>query len=45
MDEAGAMASAAAMATIIMTTAISVKLLHLLLNYLVFERFQAWRQR
>jgi iron(III) transport system permease protein len=45
MDEAGAMASAAAMATIIMATAISVKLLHLLLNYLVFERFQAWRQR
>jgi iron(III) transport system permease protein len=45
MDEAGAMASAAAMATIIMATAISVKLLHLLLNYLVFERIQAWRHR
>lgn len=45
MDEAGAMASAAAMATIIMATAILVKLLHLLLNHLVFGRLQAWRQR
>lgn len=45
MDEAGAIASAAAMATVIMATAIAVKLLHLALNRLVFGRLQAWRRR
>ncbi|HMO28348.1 putative 2-aminoethylphosphonate ABC transporter permease subunit [Enterovirga sp.] len=45
MDEAGAIASAAAMGTIIMATAIGVKLLHLLLDRLVFVRLQAWRAR
>jgi iron(III) transport system permease protein len=45
MDEAGAMAPAAAMATMIVVTAIAVKLLHLLLNRLLFQRLQAWRRR
>ncbi len=45
MDEAGAIASAAAMATTIMATAITVKFVHLALNYFVFERLQAWRKR
>ena len=45
MDEAGAIASAAAMGTVIMLTAITVKLLHLLLDRLVFGRLQAWRAR
>ena len=45
MDEAGAIASAAAMATVIMATAIGVKLLHLGLNRWVFGRLQAWRAR
>uniref|UniRef100_A0A9E8CT95 2-aminoethylphosphonate ABC transporter permease subunit n=1 Tax=Bosea sp. NBC_00436 TaxID=2969620 RepID=A0A9E8CT95_9HYPH len=45
MDEAGAMASAAGMASIIMATAIAVKLLHVGLDQLVFGRLQQWRQR
>lgn len=45
MDEAGAMASAAGMASIIMVTAIAVKLLHVGLDQLVFGRLQQWRQR
>lgn len=45
MDEAGAMAPAAAMATMIVVTAIGVKALHLLLNRLVFEKLQIWRKR
>jgi iron(III) transport system permease protein len=45
MDEAGAIAAAAAMATTIMATAIAAKLLHLALNALVFERLQRWRKR
>ncbi len=45
MDEAGAMASAAGMASIIMVTAIAVKLLHVGLDQLVFGRLQHWRQR
>lgn len=45
MDEAGAMASAAGMASIIMATAIAVKLLHVGLDHLVFGRLQQWRQR
>jgi iron(III) transport system permease protein len=45
MDEAGAIGSAAAMATLIMVTAIGAKLLHVALNRLVFERFQIWRKR
>ena len=45
MDEAGAVASAAAMATVIMATAIGVKLLHVLLNRFVFGRLQRWRTR
>jgi len=45
MDEAGAIAAAAAMATTIMVTAIAAKLLHLALNALVFERLQRWRKR
>ncbi|WP_199084866.1 putative 2-aminoethylphosphonate ABC transporter permease subunit [Bosea sp. ASV33] len=45
MDEAGAMASAAGMASIIMVTAIAVKLLHVGLDHLVFGRLQQWRQR
>jgi iron(III) transport system permease protein len=45
MDEAGAIASAAGMASVIMLTAIAVKLAHLALTRLVFERLQAWRRR
>lgn len=45
MDEAGAMASAAGMASIIMITAIAVKLAHAGLDRLVFGRLQHWRQR
>jgi iron(III) transport system permease protein len=45
MDEAGAMPAAAAMATCIVFTAIAAKLLHLLLDRLVFARWQVWRKR
>lgn len=45
MDEAGAVAAAAAMATCIVATAMGVKLLHLLLDRLVFAKLQAWRKR
>jgi iron(III) transport system permease protein len=45
MDEAGVTAGAAAMATLILLTALGTKLLHLLLNRLVFTRMQAWRHR
>jgi iron(III) transport system permease protein len=45
MDEAGTTAAAAAMASCIVLTAIVVKLLHLALDKLVFQRFQAWRTR
>jgi iron(III) transport system permease protein len=45
MDEAGAIASAAGMASIIMATAVAVKLLHVVLNRFVFGRLQRWRQR
>lgn len=45
MDEAGSIASAAAMGTVIMVTAIAVKLLHILLDRYVFGRLQAWRAR
>jgi iron(III) transport system permease protein len=45
MDEAGATAAAAAMATVIVLTAIAVKGLHLILNYVVFARLQNWRKR
>jgi iron(III) transport system permease protein len=45
MDEAGATAAAAAMATLIVLTALGVKLLHLLLERYVFARLQVWRKR
>lgn len=45
MDEAGATASAAAMATVIFATALAVKLLHLALSRWVFARVQRWRER
>ncbi|MGE5510010.1 MAG: ABC transporter permease subunit, partial [Bacteroidota bacterium] len=45
MDEAGATSAAAGMATVIVLTALAVKLLHLLLDRLVFGRLQAWRRR
>ncbi len=45
MDEAGATSGAAAMATVIVATALGVKLLHLLLDRVVFTRLQAWRKR
>jgi iron(III) transport system permease protein len=45
MDEAGKTASAAAMATLIVLTAIAVKTLHLVADKLVFSRLQAWRKR
>ena len=45
MDEAGATASAAAMATVVFATALGVKLVHLAASKWVFGRLQAWRQR
>jgi iron(III) transport system permease protein len=45
MDEAGAIASAAAMATVVLVTAIGAKLLHLLLDRIVFGHLQTWRTR
>jgi iron(III) transport system permease protein len=45
MDEAGAIASAAAMATLIMATAIVAKAAQVVLDRLVFARLQAWRVR
>ena len=45
MDEAGATAAAAAMATLIVLTALAAKVLHLVLDRLVFGKLQAWRKR
>jgi iron(III) transport system permease protein len=45
MDEAGMSAAAAAMATLVLLTALGVKLLHLVLDRLVFGGLQAWRKR
>jgi iron(III) transport system permease protein len=45
MDEAGVSAGAAAMATLIVITALTAKLLHVFLDRLVFMRLQAWRRR
>ena len=45
MDESGATAAAAGMATMIVLTALGAKLLHLLLDALVFGKLQAWRRR
>lgn len=45
MDEAGSTAAAAAMATLIVLTALGVKLLQVVLDWLVFGRLQAWRKR
>jgi len=45
MDEAGATAAAAAMATVVFVTALAAKLLHLALARWVFGRLQAWRRR
>jgi iron(III) transport system permease protein len=45
MDEAGATAAAAAMATLIVATALAVKLLHLVLEQHVFAKLQLWRKR
>jgi iron(III) transport system permease protein len=45
MDEAGVTAGAAAMATLIVGTALSAKLLHVFLDRMVLTRLQAWRRR
>ncbi len=45
MDEMGASAAAAGMATMIVATALGVKLLQILLDRLLFGRLQAWRRR
>ncbi len=45
MDESGTTAAAAAMATVIVLTALAVKLLHLGIDRFVFGRLQAWRRR
>ncbi len=45
MDEAGATAAAAAMATCIVAVAMAAKLLHVALDHMVFHRWQAWRAR
>lgn len=45
MDESGATAAAAAMANMILLTALAAKLLHLALAKFVFGKLQAWRKR
>jgi len=45
MDESGATAAAAAMAIMILLTALGAKILHLALAKFVFARLQAWRKR
>ena len=45
MDEAGATSGAAAMATVIVVTALGAEVLHLLLDRVIFTRLQAWRKR
>jgi iron(III) transport system permease protein len=45
MDEAGATAAAAGMATMIVITALGAKLLQLMLDWLVFGKLQSWRRR
>ncbi|HSR79890.1 MAG TPA: ABC transporter permease subunit [Hyphomicrobiaceae bacterium] len=45
MDEAGATAAAAAMATLIVLTALAIKVLHIVLDRLLFGQLQAWRKR
>jgi iron(III) transport system permease protein len=45
MDEAGVTAGAAAMATLIVGTALTAKLLHVFLDRMVLARLQAWRRR
>jgi len=45
MDEAGATAAAAAMATVVFLTALGAKVVHLAAGRWVFGRLQAWRRR
>jgi iron(III) transport system permease protein len=45
MDEAGVTAGAAAMATLIVATALAAKLLHVFVDRMVLMRLQAWRRR
>ncbi len=45
MDEAGMSAAAAAMATLVLLTALAVKLAHIVLDTIVFGKLQAWRKR
>ena len=45
MDEAGFTAAAAGMATVIVATALAAKVLHIVLDRLLFMRLQAWRRR
>lgn len=45
MDEAGAIASAAALGSVIMLTAIGAKLLQIVASHLVFGHLQRWRGR
>jgi iron(III) transport system permease protein len=45
MDEAGATAAAAAMANLILLTALAAKLVQVFLARVVFARLQAWRRR
>jgi len=45
MDEAGMSAAAAAMATLVLATALAVKLLHIILDRLLFGKLQAWRRK
>jgi iron(III) transport system permease protein len=45
MDEAGATSGAAAMASVIVATALGAKLLHIVLDRVLFMRLQAWRRR
>jgi iron(III) transport system permease protein len=45
MDEMGASAAAAGMATMIVFTALGAKLMQILLDRVLFTHLQAWRKR
>jgi iron(III) transport system permease protein len=45
MDEAGATAAAAAMATVVFVTALGLKVVHVMVADVAFRRLQAWRKR
>ncbi len=45
IEEAGTTAAAAALCIVIVATSAAVKLLHLIADRFLFDRFQVWRRR